>query len=290
MRIGVIGGSGLYNIEGFDLIEEVEIDTPYGAPSDTFKICRTVKNEVVFMARHGQGHKFLPHEINHHANIWAMKKLGVESIISLSAVGSLKEQYKPLDFVLVEQYYDNTRRQGHSFFGEGAVAHVSLACPACVALSKSVFNCADKLLKDIKIHPAGIYLNMEGPAFSTKAESNVYRQWGMDVIGMTNFLEAKLAREAEICYLTIAMVTDYDCWHPNHADVTVEQVIGNLIQNSDRAKKLLKTLIPKLSYTCNTGCREALKSGLMTPYELIPEETREKLQPILEKYRNQEKQ
>lgn len=285
MNIGVIGGSGLYNIEGLELLEECEIDTPYGAPSDTFKKCKAGKNTVYFMARHGQGHKFLPHELNHHANIWAMKKLGVETIISMSAVGSLKEKYKPLDFVLVEQYVDNTRRQGHSFFGEGAVAHISLADPACVALSQKVFEHADKLFNDIDIHAAASYLNMEGPAFSTKAESEIYRSWGLDVIGMTNFLEAKLAREAEMCYLTIAMVTDYDCWHPSHDAVTVEQLLDNLQQNSARARKLLKTILPELEYECSTGCRHALEAGLMSPVESIPQETLEKLEPILAKYR-----
>lgn len=284
MKIGVIGGSGLYDIEGLDHTEEKTIDTPYGSPSDQIKLCKADKNEIFFMARHGQGHKLLPHELNHHANIWAMKKLGVEAIISLSAVGSLNERYKPLDFVLIDQYVDNTRRQGHSFFGDGAIAHVSLADPTCTAISKNIFDCANKLLKDIEIHPAGTYLNMEGPAFSTKAESKMYRQLGMDVIGMTNFLEAKLAREAEICYVTVAMVTDYDCWHPTHAAVTVEQVIENLLQNSNNAKILLKKLLPEFLYKCTTDCQHSLKSGLMTPLETIPNETKKKLQPILEKY------
>lgn len=287
MKIGVIGGSGLYDIEGLKLIEEVQVDTPFGSTSDTIKVSQAGKNKIFFMARHGAGHKLLPHELNHHANIWAMKKLGVEAIISLSAVGSLSERYKPLDFVLVDQYVDNTRRQGHTFFGEGAVAHISLADPVCNAMSKKVFNCAHKLFKDIEIHPAGTYLNMEGSAFSTKAESNMYRQLGMDVIGMTNFLEAKLAREAEICYMTVAMVTDFDCWHPTHAAVTVEQVIENLGENSTKAKTLLKELLPELSYECTTNCQHSLKSGLMTPMVAIPKETQKKLQPILEKYQKQ---
>ncbi|MCM8526711.1 MAG: S-methyl-5'-thioadenosine phosphorylase [Lentisphaeraceae bacterium] len=285
MNIGVIGGSGLYDIDGVELVEERTIETPYGSPSDSIKISRAGNNSVFFMARHGQGHRLLPHELNHHANIWAMKKLGVETIISLSAIGSLSERYNPLDFVLVDQYVDNTRKQGHSFFGDGAVAHVSLADPACLSLSKVIFNYAVKLFKDIEIHPSGTYLNMEGPAFSTKAESKMYRQWGMDVIGMTNFLEAKLAREAEICYQTVAMVTDYDCWHPGHAAVTVEKVIENLGENSKKAKLLLKELLPSLQYECSTDCQNSLKSGLMTPIPLIPEKTAAKLQPILEKYR-----
>ena len=284
MKIGVIGGSGLYDLQGLELLEEKTVKTPYGETSDCIKLCKAEKNEIYFMARHGQGHKLLPHEINHHANIWTMKSLGVEAILSLSAVGSLREDFRPLDFVLVDQYVDNTKRQGHTFFGNGAVAHVSLANPACEAISKLVFEKANNLLKEIQIHPSGTYLNMEGPAFSSKAESEMYRQLKMDVIGMTNFLEAKLAREAEICYLTIAMVTDYDCWHPKHAAVTVEQVIGNLTQNSARAKKLLEVLLPEFEYECTTSCQDALKEGLMTPMDLIPEETKKKLQPILKKY------
>lgn len=287
MNIGVIGGSGLYSIEGFEFIEEKKMDTPYGPPSDNIKLAKAGQNSVFFMARHGQGHKLLPHELNHHANIWAMKKLGVEAIISLSAVGSLNELFKPLDFVLIDQYVDNTRRQGHTFFGDGAVAHISLADPACTAISKKIFNTANKLFKDIEIHPAGTYLNMEGPAFSTKAESEMYRKLGMDVIGMTNFLEAKLAREAEICYTSVAMVTDFDCWHPTHAAVTVEQVIENLGENSQKAKKLLEKLLPDFTYECTTNCQHALKAGLMTPLNAIPEKTSKKLQPILKKYQQQ---
>ncbi len=287
MKIGVIGGSGLYNIDGIDFIDELSIKTPYGKTSDKTVHGKAGENEIFFMARHGQNHSLLPHELNHHANIWAMKSLGVETILSLSAVGSLREDYKPLDFVLVDQYVDNTRRLGHSFFGDGAVAHVSMANPACETVSKFVFENASKILKRLVVHPAGTYLNMEGPGFSTKAESKMYRQLEMDIIGMTNFLEAKLAREAEICYLTIAMVTDFDCWHPKHADVTVEQVISNLSENSSNAKKLLKHILPKMTKDCNNDCRCSLKKGLMTPVKAIPTNTFKKLKPILEKYQNQ---
>lgn len=287
MNIGVIGGSGLYDIEGLELIEALQVDTPYGLPSDKIKVSKAGENKVYFMARHGQGHRLLPHELNYHANIWAMKKLGVEAIISLSAVGSLNERFKPLDFVLIDQYVDNTKKQGHSFFGDGAVAHISLADPTCTAISKKIFDCANKLFQDIEIHPAGTYLNMEGPAFSTKAESKMYRQLGMDIIGMTNFQEAKLAREAEICYVTVAMVTDYDCWHPTHKAVTVEKVIENLSRNSSKAKKLLKELLPEFSYECTTNCQHSLQSGLMTPLDAIPDETGKRLEPILKKYHKQ---
>ena len=287
MKVGVIGGSGLYNIDGIEIINEISLTTPFGETSDKITHGKAGENEVFFMARHGQNHKLLPHQINHHANIWAMKSLEVESILSLSAVGSLREDYMPLDFVLVDQYVDNTKRQGHTFFGDGAVAHISLANPACETVSKFIFEHASKSIKNVQIHPAGTYLNMEGPGFSTKAESKMYRQLGMDVIGMTNFLEAKLAREAEICYLTIAMVTDFDCWHPKQADVTVEQVISNLTANSSSAKTLLKAILPLMDNKCLNGCRHSLKEGLMTPPEAIPAETLKKLQPILKKYQTQ---
>ena len=287
MKIGVIGGSGLYNIDGIETVENLSLETPYGPTSDQITHGKAGENEIYFMARHGQNHKLLPHELNHHANIWAMKSLGVETILSLSAVGSLREDFRPLDFVLVDQYVDNTRRQDHTFFGDGAVAHISLANPACESVSKFVFEQAASHLKEVTVHPSGTYLNMEGPAFSTKAESKMYRQLEMDVIGMTNFLEAKLAREAEICYLTIAMVTDYDCWHPKQADVTVEQVIGNLSANSGNAKKLLKEILPIMNNKCSSKCRVALKEGLMTPIENIPPATLKKLHPILNKYQPQ---
>ena len=275
MPIGIIGGSGLYDIEGLQVREERKIETPFGEASGKFIIAELEGRELVFLARHGAGHKLMPHELNHKANIWAMKKLGVESIISLSAVGSLKEEIKPLDFVLVDQYVDNTRRENQTFFGNGAVAHVSLADPVCGDLRSQITSCAQDLFVDegIQIHSQGTYLNMQGPAFSTRAESNLYRSWGMDVVGMTNFCEARLAREAEICYATVAMVTDYDCWHDVHEAVTVEQVIDNLMKNAARAKQLIKNLIPKLDLSCEQGCRHALKSGLLTPFKFIPEET-----------------
>jgi 5'-methylthioadenosine phosphorylase len=287
MITGIIGGSGLYDI-GLTEVEEIDIKTPFGQPSDTFRRGKLEGQEVIFLARHGQGHKLLPHELNHRANIWAMKKLGVESIVSMSAVGSLREDMVPLDFVIVDQYVDHLRRQDLTFYGDGAIAHISLADPACASLQKQAYNAADQLLTSetgtAKAHSKGTYINMQGPAFSTKAESKLYRQWGMDIIGMTNFGEAKLAREAEICYVTVAMVTDYDCWHPEHDAVTIEEVIDNLNKNANHAKNFLKKLLPNLNHNCTHGCRSALKTGLMSPLEMIPDATKEKLAPILKKY------
>ena len=287
MITGIIGGSGLYDI-GLTEVEEIDIKTPFGQPSDTFRRGKLEGQEVIFLARHGQGHKLLPHELNHRANIWAMKKLGVESIVSMSAVGSLREDMVPLDFVIVDQYVDHLRRQDLTFYGDGAIAHISLADPACASLQKQAYKAADQLLTSetgtAKAHSKGTYINMQGPAFSTKAESKLYRQWGMDIIGMTNFGEAKLAREAEICYVTVAMVTDYDCWHPEHDAVTIEEVIDNLNKNANHAKNFLKKLLPNLNHNCTHGCRHALKTGLMSPLEMIPDATKEKLAPILKKY------
>ena len=288
MITGIIGGSGLYDIDGLTDLEEIEVNTPFGAPSDKFRKGKLEGHDVIFLARHGKGHKLLPHELNHRANIWAMKSLGVESIISMSAVGSLRKDMAPLDFVIIDQYVDHLRRQDLTFFGEGAVAHISLAEPACEALRTQAFDAAEKVMSSEEnspsVHPKGTYINMQGPAFSTKAESELYRKWGMDIIGMTNFGEAKLAREAEICYVTVAMVTDYDCWHPDHDAVTIEEVIGNLTSNAARAKNFLKMMIPSVKPECCHGCREALKTGLMSPIEAIPAATKEKLAPLLKKY------
>jgi 5'-methylthioadenosine phosphorylase len=287
MITGIIGGSGLYDI-GLTDLEEIEMNTPFGEPSDKFRKGNLDGHPVIFLARHGQGHKLLPHELNHRANIWAMKKLGVESIISLSAVGSLREDMVPLDFVIIDQYVDHLRRQDLTFYGEGAIAHVSLAHPACESLRTQAFKVANKLMTEYgngaKAHPKGTYINMQGPAFSTLAESELYRKWGMDIIGMTNFGEAKLAREAEICYVTVAMVTDYDCWHPDHDAVNIEDVIEHINKNAAHAKSFLRKLLPDLDHNCTHGCRDALKIGLMSPIASIPEATKEKLEPILKKY------
>lgn len=285
MSIAILGGSGLYDIEGLERVGLHNIETPFGSPSDSIQEGKLGDKTVYFLARHGAGHKLLPHELNHKANIWALKSLGVKTILSFSAVGSLKEDIHPCDFVLVDQYVDHTKRPSQTFFGEGAVAHVSLADPSCK-------NLADQLLKKINelkaetqtIHPTATYINIEGPQFSTRAESELYRSWGMDVIGMTNFCEARLAREAEICYLTIAMVTDYDCWHPDHNAVTVEQVIANLHKNADFAKKIIQNSIANLNTECSSCCQNALKHGLLTPISAMSESTKKNLEPLIRRF------
>src|SRR5579862_8924333 len=241
MTIGIIGGSGLYSMPGFTASEEIVIDTPFGKPSDNIHVGMLAGKRVAFLARHGRGHRISPSEINFRANIYAMKSLGVSRIVSLSAVGSLKEEHKPLEFVLPDQFFDRTRGRVSTFFGEGLVAHVSFANPVCPQLSAVVHQACVR--SGVDVARGGTYLCMEGPAFSTKAESNVYRSWGMDVIGMTNLQEAKLAREAEICYVTIAMVTDYDCWHPAHDAVTVTDILANLKQNAENATKVVKETV-----------------------------------------------
>ena len=284
MSIAIIGGSGLYNIDGLELVKKHDSETPFGNPSDSILESKLGTRTVFFLARHGKGHKYLPHEVNHKANIWALKELGVKAILSFSAVGSLKEEIRPRDFVMVNQYVDNTKKANQTFFGKGAVAHISLAEPCCQHLSNQVFNQAIDIDVSKNIHNAATYINIEGPQFSTKAESSLYRKWGMDVIGMTNFHEARLAREAEICYQTIAMVTDYDCWHPEHDAVTVDQVIDNLLKNAEFAKQIILKALPNLDTDCPYDCQTALKSGLLTPVDSIPESTREKLEPIIRKY------
>jgi 5'-methylthioadenosine phosphorylase len=287
-KIGIIGGSGLYQMPELTNVEEIKVDTPFGSPSDAF-IVGTLENEqVAFLPRHGRGHRFTPTEVPFRANIYGMKSLGVERILSASAVGSLQEQYAPLDMVIPDQFFDRTRaRAGEStFFGEGIVGHVSFAHPVCEDLG----NVLEKSCKDVdvKVHRGGTYLCMEGPAFSTVAESNVYRSWGMDIIGMTNLQEAKLAREAEICYATLALVTDYDCWHPGHDAVTVETVVEYLNKNVRNAQVIMKAAVANLKNTGRTcKCGSALQHAIFTPRELWPETTRKKLGAILEKYANQ---
>ena len=282
VKIGVIGGSGLYEMEGLKNRKEVQVDTPFGPPSDAFIIGGVEGKSVAFLARHGRGHRILPSELNFRANIYAMKKLGVEKILSASAVGSLREELAPLDIVLPDQFVDRTRGRISTFFGAGLVAHVGFAHPICSDLIERVHKAAATV--GIKTVKGGTYLCMEGPAFSTKAESHLYRSWGMDIIGMTNLQEAKLAREAEICYVTIALVTDYDCWHEAHDSVTVEMIIGNLQQNSKNAQSIIRETVKDLPGTRTCGCADALKHALITDRSLIPAETRQKLQPIVGKY------
>lgn len=281
-KIGIIGGSGLYEIDGLKATRWEKVATPFGEPSDEYMCAELSGIEIVFLPRHGRGHRILPTELNYPANIYGMKKLGVDTIISVSAVGSLKKEIRPLDFLIPDQYVDRTN-QGRktTFFGDGIAAHVSLADPSCPELGKVLFETGKSL--DINVHMGGTYLNMEGPAFSTKAESKLYQSWGMDVIGMTNMPEARCSREAEICYVTLAMVTDYDCWHSSE-DVSVELIIQNLLKNVDNAKSILKKAIPKLTKKRECGCSSALKDAIITRPELIPDEVKKRLDIIIEKY------
>lgn len=281
-EIGIIGGSGLYTMPGFEGVEEVAVDTPWGMPSDPYAVGTLGGRRVAFLARHGRGHRISPSELNFRANIWGMKKLGVERIISLSAVGSLKEEHRPLEFVIPDQFVDRTRGRASTFFGEGLVAHVSFAEPVCGEVAARVAEAARSVGVAAKL--GGTYLCMEGPAFSTKAESNLYRSWGMDVIGMTNLTEAKLAREAEMCYATVAMVTDYDCWHEEHAAVTVTDIVANLHKNAENAAKVVKAAVAAMPAARGCRCGAALEHALITDRALIPEETKQKLELLVGKY------
>jgi 5'-methylthioadenosine phosphorylase len=280
--IGIIGGSGLYSMPGFEAQEERTIETPWGAPSEAYVVGQLAGKEVAFLARHGRGHRISPSELNFRANIYGFKALGVERILSLSAVGSLKEEHKPLDFVIPDQFVDRTRGRVSTFFGEGLVAHISFAHPICPQLARTALAAANEAGVSAKL--GGTYLCMEGPAFSTLAESNLYRSWGMDVIGMTNLQEAKLAREAEICYVTIAMVTDYDCWHPDHDAVTVTDIIANLTANAANASKVVSAAVRAMPETRDCKCGSALAHALITDRTRIPQATREKLELLVGKY------
>ena len=267
---------------GFHAEQEVAIETPFGAPSDNYITGELEGREVVFLARHGRGHKISASELNFRANIYGMKTLGVERILSLSAVGSLKEEHKPLDFLIPDQFLDRTRGRISTFFGDGLVAHVSFADPVCPQLSTAAEAACN--LAGVNVKRGGTYICMEGPAFSTKAESHMYRSWGMDVIGMTNLQEAKLAREAEICYVTIAMVTDYDCWHPHHDEVTVAQIISVLTKNAENAAKVVKATVATMPKTRSCKCGSALAHAILTDPAAIPAQTKDKLKLILGKY------
>jgi len=281
-EIGIIGGSGLYSMPGFETQEEVNLETPFGRPSDNYVLGKLGGHRVAFLARHGRGHRLSPSELNFRANVYGMKSLGVERIISLSAVGSLKDEHHPLDFVIPDQFFDRTRGRVSTFFGDGLVAHVSFARPVCPELSLVVANaCA---ATGVNVTRGGTYLCMEGPAFSTRAESLVYRSWGMDVIGMTNLQEAKLAREAEICYVTIAMVTDYDCWHPDHDAVTVNEIITHLVKNAENACKVVAQAVAKIPAARSCQCGSALSHAIITDRKMVPEATRRKLGILIDKY------
>ena len=281
-QIGIIGGSGLYSMPGFTEVREIQQQTPFGDPSDAYVLGKLEGREVAFLARHGRGHRILPSELNFRANIYGFKQLGVERIVSVSAVGSLKEEHKPLDFVIPDQFFDRTRHRVDTFFGDGVVAHIAFADPVCGQMAAVVESACQKV--GVTGKKGGTYLNMEGPQFSTRAESNIYRSWGMDVIGMTNLQEAKLAREAEICYSTIAMVTDYDCWHAGHDAVTVDQIIAVLNKNAENACKVVRNSVAAMPKQRGCKCDSALQHAIMTDPAKIPAETRQKLSLLIDKY------
>jgi 5'-methylthioadenosine phosphorylase len=281
-EIGIIGGSGLYSMPGLSAAQEVRLETPFGDPSDAFVLGTLEGRRVAFLARHGRGHRILPSELNFRANIHAFKQLGVERIVSVSAVGSLKEEHKPLEFVIPDQFFDRTRHRIDTFFGDGIVAHISFADPVCADLAGVVESACKKA--GVIGKRGGTYLCMEGPQFSTKAESNVYRSWGMDVIGMTNLQEAKLAREAELCYVTVAMVTDYDCWHPHHDSVTIDQIVGVLMKNAENAARVVRETVAAMPKGRNCKCGSALAHAIITERGKIPAATRQRLSLIIGKY------
>ncbi len=281
-EIGIIGGSGLYAMPGLTATREVKLDTPFGAPSDAYVVGQLESRKVAFLSRHGRGHRILPSELNFCANIYGFKMLGVDRILSLSAVGSLKEEHKPTDFVIPDQFFDRTSKRVSTFFGKGIVAHVSFADPVCPEVARVMQGAC--LEVGVVVKHGGTYVCIEGPQFSTKAESYVYRGWGMDVIGMTNLQEAKLAREAEICYATLAMVTDYDCWHPGHESVTVEQVVAVLNKNAQNACNVVRHAVAAMPKARKCKCGSALATAIMTERARIPHEAKQRLKLIIEKY------
>jgi 5'-methylthioadenosine phosphorylase len=280
--LGIIGGSGLYEMEGIEDLRWVRVRTPFGDPSDAYCTGRLGDRRVIFLPRHGRGHRFTPTEINYRANIYGLKALGARWIISVSAVGSMKEEIRPLDLVVPDQFYDHTRRRVSTFFGDGIVGHVGMAEPVCPALGDLLETGGREA--GARVHRGGTYICIEGPQFSTKGESQIYRRWGVSVIGMTNMPEAKLAREAELCYATLALATDYDVWHESHAAVTVEAVVANLLKNVATAKVVLKRVIPRVGKTCGAGCTDALASAVITPPKAFPPRTRKRLGLLLDRY------
>jgi 5'-methylthioadenosine phosphorylase len=281
-EIGIIGGSGLYSMPGLTNVREERVETPFGEPSDAFVLGDLEGRKVAFLARHGRGHRLLPSELNFRANIYAMKKLGVERILSISAVGSLKEEHKPTDFVIPDQFIDRTFARVSTFFGDGIVGHVGFGDPVCGTVAKTFeAACAEVGVVGKR---GGTYVCMEGPQFSTRAESNLYRSWGADVIGMTNLQEAKLAREAEICYATVAMVTDYDCWREGHDDVTVDQIVAVLHQNAENAAKVVRAAVGAMPTERKCACATALQYAILTDRKAIPDATRQRLALLLDKY------
>jgi 5'-methylthioadenosine phosphorylase len=281
-KIGVIGGSGLYEMEGLKVLDEVRLETPFGKPSDAYILGELEGQKIAFLPRHGRGHRISPSELNFRANIWGMKKLGVEAIVAVSAVGSMREEIKPGDMVIIDQFFDRTKGRVSTFFTDGVVVHVTFADPLCPILRSLLIEAGKSV--GATVHERGTYICMEGPQFSTRAESNIYRKWGVDVIGMTNLQEAKLAREAEICYATIALSTDYDCWHETHEDVTIGAVLAVLKKNVETAKKMIRHAVPKIGPDRKCECRTALQHAILTDRKLISQETRKKLELIAGKY------
>ena len=281
-RVGVIGGSGFYEMEGLSEIEEARPTTPFGEPSDALVIGSLHGVRVAFLPRHGRGHRLLPAEVPSRANVYSLKSLGVEFVIGVSAVGSLRQEVAPLDMVVPNQLIDRTRGRAGSFFGRGLVAHVAFADPFCPILSQILYDCAQEA--GVRAHQGGTYVVMEGPAFSTRAESRLHRSWGVDLIGMTALPEAKLAREAEMCYATLACVTDYDCWHEMEESVSAEMIIANLAQNVAAARRVVSLAVQRLPQERSCACAQALRDALVTPLELVPEETRRDLAPIIGRY------
>ncbi len=279
-KVGVIGGSGFYEL--LDDAREVRLDTPFGPPSDSYFVGDLAGVPTAFLPRHARGHRILPSEVNYRANIWGMKALGVEQIVSASAVGSLREELKPLDIVVPDQLFDRTKARPSTFFGEGVVVHMGFADPFCPHVSRAIAE-AGRAVGAV-VHEGGTYVCIEGPQFSTRAESRVYRQWGMDVIGMTNLQEAKLAREAELCYATMALVTDYDVWYESEQDVTLEQVLANVRRNVETAQAIVRRVVPALDRQADCSCRHAIEFAINTPAELIPAATRDKLDLLIGKY------
>jgi 5'-methylthioadenosine phosphorylase len=280
--VGVIGGSGLYEMEGLSGLEEVALATPFGEPSDRFITGVLGGRKMVFLPRHGRGHRKSPTEINFRANIWGLKRLGVTRILSVSAVGSMREDIAPGDFVVIDQFFDRTRHRPDTFFEDGIVAHVMFADPVCADVRGTLVEACRAV--GVRVHDGGTYINMEGPQFSTRAESRIYRSWGVDVIGMTNLQEARLAREAEICYATVAMATDYDCWHTSHEDVTVEAILEIMERNVGNARNLLRAAVPLLPLVRSCPCPHALRSAIMTRPAAIPAAARQRLSLLIDKY------
>jgi 5'-methylthioadenosine phosphorylase len=282
VQIGIIGGSGLYDMAELTNREERAMTTPFGEPSGPYLVGNLRGQRVAFLARHGVGHRILPSELNFRANIYGFKALGVERILSASAVGSLKEEYRPLDILVPDQFLDRTKGRISTFFGRGLVAHIAFAHPVCGDLSKVAADAAESV--GARVHRGGTYVNMEGPQFSTLAESRLYRSWGMDVIGMTNLQEAKLAREAEICYATLALITDYDCWHPDHDSVTVDLIVANLLQNAVTAQKTIAAAVGSLTTARTCACKDALATAMITRPELVPDRTKQELAVTVGRY------